>query len=91
VAQAYTARAGQNCITRNSLLSILRETKSKRNRWAGHLERMGDINCTNSFSWNLQGRGRFRDPDIGLNGTIILKCILIKQHVKNRFIWKRFH
>ena len=80
VAQACHLQ-GENCTSTTSWSVLLARSNQ---RWLGHLKHVGDMNCSNSFSWNLQGRGRFG----GLDGRTILKCISMKEHirVKNRFI-----
>jgi hypothetical protein len=47
----------------------------RRMRWAGHVERMGEMRSAHRFlSENLKGRDHSEDMDV--DGTIILQWIL---------------
>jgi len=53
-------------------VNIIRVTKSRKKRWAGHVTRKGDfINVQKFYSKNLNGRGHF--GDMGINGRVLLK------------------
>jgi hypothetical protein len=57
--------------------SIIREIKSRRMRWAGHVARMGKREVHKGFCWgDLREGGHFGDP--GLDGRKILKWVFKK-------------
>jgi hypothetical protein len=57
-----------------SLPNIVRVVKSRRMRWAGHVERMGRREVCTGFCWGrLRERDHWGDPDV--NGRIILRGI----------------
>jgi hypothetical protein len=56
-----------------SLPNILRVVKSRRMRWAGHVERWGRGEVCTGFWWgSLRQRDQWGDPDV--DGRIILRC-----------------
>jgi hypothetical protein len=60
-----------------SLTNIVRVVKSRRIRWAGHVERMGRIEVCTGFLWgSLRERGYWGHQDI--DGRIILRWIFRK-------------
>jgi hypothetical protein len=60
-----------------SLPNIVRVAKSRRMRWAGHVERMWRReDCTGCWWENLRERGNWGDPDV--DGKIILRWIFKK-------------
>jgi hypothetical protein len=57
--------------------TILREIKSRRMRWVGHVARMGMGEVCTGFCWgNLREINHWSDPDI--DGRIILRWIFKK-------------
>jgi hypothetical protein len=51
--------------------------KSRRMKWARHMERMGENSGLYSvFVWKLIERDHLEDPDV--DGRIILRCIFRK-------------
>jgi hypothetical protein len=57
--------------------NIIREIKSRRMRWAGHVARMGAREMRTGVWWgDLREGEHLRDP--GVDGRMILKCILKK-------------
>jgi len=70
--------------------NIVRVKKSRRKRWAGHVERMGRGEVYTGFWWgNLGEREHLEDP--GLDGWIILRWIFRKWDVEvwTGSIWLR--
>jgi hypothetical protein len=57
---------------------IIRVIKSRRLRWAGHVARMGAMKVRRTF-WLESLKERDYSEDVGIDGRIILKCILEKQ------------
>jgi hypothetical protein len=54
--------------------------KSRRIRWAGHVERMGRGEACTGYWWgNMRGRGHLEDP--GVDERIILRWIFKKRDV----------
>jgi hypothetical protein len=64
-----------HCIIHQASLNITRVMKSRRMRWAGQEARMGNEKCIQDFDQNTQDHSE----DIGVDGMIILKCVLRKQ------------
>jgi hypothetical protein len=59
----------------NSSPSIIRMTKSRKTRWAGHVARMGRIGMLIGYCWESQTeRDHWEDQDVGRR--TILKWIL---------------
>jgi len=58
--------------------NIVRVIKSRRMRWAGHVERMGERRVAFRVWWgNLKEKDHLGDP--GVDGRIILKLMLRKR------------
>jgi hypothetical protein len=68
--------------------NIIRMIKSRRIRWAVHVARMGEMHAE---FWSENLKGGHRSEDLGVDGRIILKCILGKWggNVWTGFIWIR--
>ena len=61
--------------------NIVRVTKSRRMRWAGHVARMGERRGVYRDWWGkLRERDHLGDP--GVDGRIILRCIFRKWYVR---------
>jgi hypothetical protein len=56
--------------------NIVRETKSRRIRWAGYVERMEKLE--NGEFWSEHLKGMDHSEDLGVDGKIILEWILEK-------------
>jgi hypothetical protein len=70
--------------------NIIRVIKSRRLRWAGHVVRMGRGEVHTGFWWGNLGEGdKLETP--GVDGRIILKCVLQKQKKRawTGLIWLR--
>jgi hypothetical protein len=70
--------------------SIVRVIKARRMRWAGHVERMGEVKgAYNILVGKPEGRNHWKD--LGIDGGVTLRWILGKQGLGMwiGFIWLR--
>jgi hypothetical protein len=67
----------------------IRVIKSWRMKWTGHVPRMGDLRNAYKMLENLKGKAY--QEDLGVNGRLILECILGKWGGKlwDGLIWLR--